>query len=175
MSEQPKRRISVKHYGPKRAPEDADHSTYVEIMIGEEEWVGQGYQSDAWYRRSHSRVLGLASDEEVLELIQELWESISDEEIDLEAVGIHAGRKIFSAFQPGVRVIYQAHIPGSQPRWGTVVSIDKELMVNEHLRVLFDDGEERQINQDVMRTVREGDVDPKEVSDDGQAARGAAN
>ncbi len=91
----------------------------------------------------------------------------------LRRSAVNIGRRIVSSFKPGVRVLYEIprlnrrgdhpQNPEDSKRYGTVVSIDQELTVNEHLRVKFDDGEERQINQDVMRTVREGDKDPKAV------------
>jgi hypothetical protein len=57
-------------------------------------------------------------------------------------------------FEPGERVALGAFHPGGQDRPGVVVAIDTEPVVHHHLRVRFDDGEERQINPDVMRRER---------------------
>jgi len=84
----------------------------------------------------------------------------------------NVGRRIVSFFKPGVRVVYEEprilrrgtkDDPEAWKRYGTVARIDVELTANEYLVVAFDDGEERAINQDVMRRVREGDKDPKAV------------
>lgn len=60
-------------------------------------------------------------------------------------------------FEPGERVELVerrgAYGP-KQLRPGTVVAIDDEPVTFHHLRVRFDDGEERQINPDVMRRIR---------------------
>lgn len=57
-------------------------------------------------------------------------------------------------FTPGERVAYVSS--GNEPtRPGTVVEIDIQPVVQAHLRVRFDDGEERQINPDVMRSIRD--------------------
>lgn len=92
----------------------------------------------------------------------------------LRRSAVTAGRRIISAFRPGVRVVYEEprflrrgehDDPEHWKRYGTVARIDVELTANEHLVVAFDDGEERAINQDVMRRVRHADKDPKAVDD----------
>lgn len=55
-------------------------------------------------------------------------------------------------FEPGQRVEYPGRHSGEE-RTGTVVEIDIEPVLHAHLRVRFDDGEERQINPDVMRSL----------------------
>ncbi len=60
-------------------------------------------------------------------------------------------------FEPGERVEYvqrqyDSHLPVIRP--GVVVEVDVEPALMAHLRVRFDDGEERQINPDVMRRER---------------------
>jgi hypothetical protein len=56
-------------------------------------------------------------------------------------------------FKPGERVEY-VPMRGEEPRPGTVVEIDFEPVLMAHMRVRFDDGEERQINPDVMRRIK---------------------
>ena len=58
-------------------------------------------------------------------------------------------------FQPGERVeLVPLRLAKDDLRPGTVVSIDLEPKAHHYLRVRFDDGEERQINPDVMRRIR---------------------
>lgn len=61
-------------------------------------------------------------------------------------------------FEPGQRVEHVHRGNGGygaeEIRRGTVVEIDFEPVLQAHLRVLFDDGEERQINPDVMRRTK---------------------
>ncbi len=64
-------------------------------------------------------------------------------------------------FEPDERVEQVIRGAGRGPqalRPGVVVAIDDEPRMHHYLRVKFDDGEERQINPDVMRRIRE----PKE-------------
>ena len=62
-------------------------------------------------------------------------------------------------FEPGQRVEYVHRGNGGygaeEKRPGTVVEIDFEPVLMAHMRVRFDDGEERQINPDVMRSIRD--------------------
>lgn len=60
-------------------------------------------------------------------------------------------------FEPGERVeevIWRGPYGPKEYRPGVVVAIDEEPRMHHYLRVRFDDGEERQINPDVMRRVR---------------------
>ncbi len=56
-------------------------------------------------------------------------------------------------FRPGERVALVSS-QNEPTRPGTVVEIDFEPVLQAHLRVRFDDGEERQINPDVMRRIK---------------------
>ena len=56
-------------------------------------------------------------------------------------------------FRPGERVALVSSQNGPT-RPGTVVEIDLEPVLMAHLRVRFDDGEERQINPDVIRRIK---------------------
>lgn len=57
-------------------------------------------------------------------------------------------------FDPGQRIEYVGW-RGEPNRPGTVVEIDIQPVLQTRLRVRFDDGEERQINPDVMRSLRD--------------------
>ena len=64
------------------------------------------------------------------------------------------GPPLDEQWTPGERVEEVIHHGPYGPanfRAGVVVAIDEELVRHQHLRVRFDDGEERQINPDVMR------------------------
>jgi hypothetical protein len=62
-------------------------------------------------------------------------------------------------FEPGERVeaVHRGNggYGAEEKRPGTVVEIDLVPVVQAHLRVRFDDGEERHINPDVMRSIRD--------------------
>lgn len=67
------------------------------------------------------------------------------------------GPELSNIWKPGERVEYVSHQGAYGPitlRAGVVVAIDEELRRHRFLRVRFDDGEERQINPDVMRHAR---------------------
>lgn len=74
----------------------------------------------------------------------------------IEAIIKHADRGNFPPnFEVGERVELVPIRHDRDPlRPGTVVALDEEPVRNTYLRVLFDDGEERQINPDVMRRIR---------------------